>query len=110
MIKGIDVLLHVRTQTGEDAANAPIYTDTLETVGNVLVTPTSSDDIVQSIQLYGKKAEYELCIPKGDTHIWQDTLVEFFGQTWETVGFPRTYIEDNVPLLWNTKVKVARYG
>lgn len=110
MIKGIDVLLHVRTQTGEDAANAPIYTDTLVTVKNVLVTPQTSDDVVQSIQLYGKKAEYELCIPKGDAHDWEDTIVEFAGSKWHTFGFTRSYIDANVPLLWNNKVKVERYG
>ena len=110
MIQGIDVTLHVRTKTGTDAANAPIYTDTLATVSNVLVTPVNSDDVIKNIELYGKKAEYELCIPKGDAHSWEDTLVEFFGATWKTFGFTRQYIDANVPLLWNAKVKVERYG
>lgn len=110
MIKGIDVTLHVRTQTGEDAAHAPVYQEELITVSNVLVSPVSSDDIVQNQQLYGKRAEYELCIPKGDQNDWEDTLVEFFGETWKTFGFTRAYIDENVPLLWNAKVKVERYG
>lgn len=110
MIRGIDVELHVRTKTGEDAANAPIYSETKVTVHNVLVTPVNSDDVIQATQLYGKKAEYELCIPKGDTHDWEDTVVEFFGESWKTFGFTRQYIDANIPLLWNAKVKVERYG
>lgn len=109
MIKGITVTLYERTQTGKDALNAPIYTETPVAVENVLVTPVSADDVVSDLQLYGKRAEYELCLPKGDAHDWRDCRVDFFGQRFRVFGLPRTYIEENVPLLWNTKIKVERY-
>ncbi len=101
--------LYERTQTGTDALNAPTYTETPVEVENVLVTPVSADDVVNDLQLYGKRAEYELCLPKGDAHDWRDRRVDFFGQSWRVFGLPRTYIEANVPLLWNTKIKVERY-
>lgn len=110
MIQGIPVVLYDRVQTGADDFGAPIYTETPVTVENVLVTPSNTDDIVSDLQLYGKKSVYELCIPKGDTHVWEDRRVEFFGETWHTFGFSQRYIEENVPLCWNARIKVERYG
>ena len=57
-----------------------------------------------------KTIQYELSIPKGDTNNWVDTEVEFFGQKFMTVGYPEELIEEMVPLSWNKKVKVERYG
>ena len=79
-------------------------------VENVLVSPVSAEDLVGETQLNGKRAVYELCIPKGDNHDWQDKRVEFFGQMWRTFGIPLQWIEQNVPLGWNIKIKVERYG
>lgn len=110
LIKGIDIKLYVPTQTGTDAFNAPIFFEVPVIVKNVLVCPVSTADVVDELRLSGKKAEYELCIPKGDTNIWEDRTVEFFGQKWRTFGFSQRWIEENVPLDWNRKVKVERYG
>jgi len=109
MIKGITVILYERTQSGVDDLNDAVYTETPVEVKNVLVTPVDSTEIVNSITLEGKKAVYELCLPKGDAHEWENCRVSFFGEDWIAFGFTREYIEDNVPLSWNRKVKVARY-
>ena len=37
MLKGIDVTLYEKTQTGTDEADAPVYAETPVTVHNVLV-------------------------------------------------------------------------
>ena len=42
LIKGIPVILYERTQTGEDAFHAPVYTETPVTVENVLITPVAN--------------------------------------------------------------------
>lgn len=110
LIQGITVLLYEPTQTGTDSFNHPVYTEQPVAVENVLVCPVGTDDLTDETQLYGKKAEYELCIPKGDTHDWQDKRVEFFGQMWRTFGLPLKWIKENVPLDWNMKIKVERYG
>lgn len=110
LIQGITVLLYEPTQTGTDSFNHPVYTEQPVAVEDVLVCPVIADDLVSETQLHGKKAEYELCIPKGDSHDWQDKRVEFFGQMWRTFGFPLQWIEENVPLDWNMKIKVERYG
>ncbi len=109
MIKGITVILYERTQTGVDDLNDPVYSESPVEVKNVLVGQPDSDEIVNSVTLEGKKAEYELCIPKGDTHSWENSKVTIWGENFVTFGKVYQYIEENVPLSWNKKVKVARY-
>ena len=110
MIKGIQIVLYEKKQTGKDALNAPIFEEVPVTVENVIVYPAADSDIVSDLQLWGKRSEYELCIPKGDTHNWEDSRVDFFGKSWKTFGFPKEYIEEMTPLDWNKKVRVERYG
>lgn len=109
MIKGITVNLINLIQTGTDEFNKPIYEEQSVQVDNVLVSPSSSDDVIDQLNLTGKKAIYTLAIPKGDTHTWQDQYVEFFGRRWHVFTIPTRGIEENIPLSWNTKVMVERY-
>ena len=109
-MKGITVQLKVKTESGRNAFNAPTYTVEWVTVDNVLVAPVSSQDALDMLNLTGKKAVYTLGIPKGDAHIWEDTEVRFFGETWKTFGFSEEGIESLIPLSWNKKVSVERYG
>lgn len=108
-IKGITVTLINKKEVGKDAFDAPIYEDVPTDVDNVLVAPTSTDDIVSQLDLTGKKAVYTLAIPKGDEHKWEDAEVYFFGQKWRTFGFVTQGIEHLIPLSWNKKVMVERY-
>lgn len=110
LIKGIPVTLFDKRQTGTDGFGDPVYTETPIVVENVLVTPVAATDVINDLQLYGKRAEYELCIPKGDTHVWEDRRVDFFGHSFHAFGFVAEYIDNLVPLDWNRKIKVERYG
>ena len=108
---GITVTLTKRTQTGTDPFGLPIYTDTTENVADVLVGEPSSNDVTNSITMYGKKIAYTLAIPKGDTHVWEDTFVELpapFEGIYHTIGYPTAGIEANIPLRWNKKVHLER--
>ena len=69
----------------------------------------TAKDIVDALQLYGKKAVYEICIPKGDAHTWEDCRVDFFGESFRVFGIGKEYIDANIPLDWNKKYKVERY-
>lgn len=109
MIHGIDITLYQRTQTGEDAFHAPVYTEEPVTVSNVLIGEPSTSDIVSELQLYGRKLAYTLGLPKGDKHDWDNVVVEFFGQKFRTYGDVTQGIETMIPLSWNKKVKVERY-
>ena len=106
MIKGITVTLFQRTKTGTDAFNAPIYTETPVSVSDVLVAPLSDEEILDTLNLTGRRAKYQLGIPKGDTHDWEGCTVAFFGELWRVIGHPTEGIDDMIPLRWNKKVKV----
>lgn len=107
--QGITVTLYEVTETGVDAFNQSVFKETPVEVSNVLVTPSSQSEILDSVNLYGKKAVYTLAIPKGDTHDWEDRRVDFFGERWRVFGIPSEGIDGLIPLDWNKKVTVERY-
>lgn len=109
-IRGITVTLIQKTVIDHDPFGGAIYGEVETPVENVLVSPTSTDDMVNQLNLTGKKAVYTLAIPKGDTHIWEDQEVRFFGKRWRVFGFATEGIEDMIPLDWNKKVMVEQYG
>lgn len=108
-MKGITVTLYERIVTGADCFNAPVYTETPVQVENVLVAPLSDTEVLETINLTGAKAVYQLGIPKGDTHEWVSGMkVSFFGETFRIIGLPTEGIDALIPLSWNKKVKVER--
>lgn len=106
---GVTVTLYERVLTGHDALNDPVYVLTPVEVPNVLVGQPTTDEVTSSIDLYGKRIEYMLGIPKGDAHNWEDTAVIIFGQIYRTFGSTIQGIEANVPTPWHKKVRVCRY-
>lgn len=109
-IKGITITLFDNVEIGRDAFGKPIYNEAPVSIDNVLVAPVSSTEVLETLELTGKRAVYQLGIPKGDTHDWEDKHVQFFGKDWRTIGLPTEGIEDMIPLSWNRKVQVERYG
>lgn len=110
IIKGTTITLHQRVQTGVDGQNNPTYEEIPVQVKGVLICPVSTDDITGDVQSEGKRAEYELLIPKDCTLSFDGCIVEFYGARWEVFGFPLVWMAENTPGDWNRKVKVERYG
>lgn len=110
MLKGTDIVRYERVQTGVDGFGSPIYSETAETLHNVLIGEPSTEEVVAEMELYGKHIAYTLALPKGDTRKWDNVTVEFFGQKFRTYGAVVEGIEGMIPLSWNRKVKVERYG
>lgn len=109
-MRGITVTLYDRTQTGTDALNKPIYSETPVAVDNVLVAPSASLEVLEQTNLNGRRGEYVMAIPKGDTHEWTSgKKVRFFGADWRIIEMPEEGIEWLIPLSWNKKVQVERY-
>jgi hypothetical protein len=108
-IHGITVTLFDKVKTGSDGFGEPIFKETAIDVDNVLVSPASTDDVTNQLNLTGKKVVYTLAIPKGDNNDWTNKVVQFFGQRWRTVGVPLEGIEEMIPLNWNKKVTVERF-
>ena len=109
MIKGMPVKLYERVLSGTDEFEHPVYTETPVIVENVLVAPASTTEILDTLNLTGKKAVYNIAIPKGDSHTWQDCRVDFFGQSWRVIGLLQQGIDENIPGAWNQKWMVERY-
>lgn len=110
MIKGITVILYERTKIGVDGLNHDVYDETPVEVKDVLYAPTESVDVLNTTDLNGTKVAYQLAIPKGDTHNWENgSRVEFNGKVFKTVGVPSKGMDENVPTKWNMKVMVERY-
>lgn len=110
MLRGRTVTLFERIQVGEDAFHRPVYQEVPVTVENVLIAPASTEDIVEMMNLTGKRAEYQLAIPKGDTHNWGNAKVLFFGKSWKTIGEPLEGQEELIPLQWNRKITVEKFN
>lgn len=107
--KTITVTLYEKTEVGRDEFGAPVNLPNAVNVPGVLVYPASNDAVVTDLQMYGKKAAYQICIPKGDAHEWEDRLVGFFGKVFRTYGTCAEYIDGNVPLKWNKQIRCERY-
>lgn len=105
ILHGIPVTLFEKTQEGVDPFNRPIYTETPVEVENILVSPATEEEILDTQNLTGRKAIYTLGIPKEDTHDWTNVRVSFFGQEYRTIGSPVQGIESMIPLEWNKKVR-----
>lgn len=109
-IKGISIVLYDRVQSGLDEFNRPIYREKEVTVDNVLIGEPSTQEVVDELNLSGKVLAYTLAIPKGDSHEWENKRVRFFGEVFEVIGKPTQGLDHLIPLSWNKKVKVSRYG
>ena len=110
MLKGRTITLYERTEGTPDAFNRPSYTETPVEISNVLIAPVSSEDMVSEMNLSGKRAVYQLGIPKGDAHVWTNCRVNFFGEDWHVIGYPTEGQEEMIPLAWNRKVTVERWN
>lgn len=109
-MKGMTIYLVVKTQIGTDEFGEPVCSEELEAVDDCLVGQPTTDDVTNTLALYGKKVEYTIGIPKGDTHDWTDAEVVVFGSRFRTIGYPVTGIQANIPLRWSQNIKVERYG
>lgn len=109
MIKGMTVRLQTLTESGTDGFNRTTYEEGWIDVTNVLVGEPTTEDVINSLEIHGKRLAYTLGLPKGDEHDWTDKLVQFWGHTFRTFGEVTQGIEANIPLLWNKKVKVELY-
>lgn len=109
-MKTVSVQLVEKRQTGTDAFGAPVYVERLIQVDGCLVGQPSSDDIVNTQEMYGKQIAYVIGVPKSDENNWYDTDVFVFGERFRTIGYPETGIQGNIPLKWGKNVKVERHG
>ena len=111
-MRGVTVTLYERTKTSSvDAFGVPVYTEKATSVDNVLIGQPTSEEITAATDLFGKRIQYMLGIPKGDAHDWKDAKIDWtdaYGTTHRlrSFGFPITGVEALVPGPWHMKVRV----
>lgn len=111
-LHGMSVTLTQKTLSGYDEIGEPVYTPETVVVDDVIVSPSSAVDkeVLDSLNLDGKKAVFTLGIPKGDTHAWEDAEVTVFGRTYRTYGPLIEGQEDLVPMRWHKKISLEWTG
>ena len=105
-MRGISVILFDKQEVGRDSMNLPIFEELPIVVENVLVAPATATEILDTLNITGKRAVYNMAIPKGDAHEWKDRRVHFFNTDWRVISFPTEGLEHLIPLSWNKKVQV----
>lgn len=114
-MRGTTVTLYEKKESSADPFGNAVYTETPVQVDGVLVGEPTTDDITSSTMLYGKVIRYMLGIPKGDSHTWEDSRIEWtdaYGTLHRvrSFGVPITGIEANIPTRWHKKVRCEDYG
>jgi len=109
-ISGETISLIPQVEGAADAFGKPTLTDgTPISVENVLISSATSSEVLDKLNLSGRKEVHILAIPKGDENHWEDQVVSFWGHRWRVVGFDAGGMEHLTPLSWNRKVMVERY-
>lgn len=109
LIHGIPITLYEKRVVGKDGFGGEKYEEVATQVENVIIAPVSAEAAVEELNLYGKHAVYQLGIPKGDQHEWDNAIVEVFGKKYHAYGAITEGIEEMIPLAWHKIVKVERY-
>ena len=108
-LRGRTVILYDKVETGIDPFGRSVYEDVPIEVENVLIGNPTPQEVIDTLNLTGKRAAYTLGIPKGDTNVWTDRKVEFFGEVFHTFGVPAKGQDELIPLDWAQNVMVERY-
>ena len=109
-LRGRTVILYDKVETGIDPFGRSVYEDVPIEVENVLIGNPTPQEVIDTLNLTGKRAAYTLGIPKGDAHVWTDRKVEFFGEVFHTIATPANGQDELIPLDWSQNVMVERYG
>ena len=106
MIHGENITVIRRTQSGVDAHNKAIYTETQETIENVLVgiqtAREQGADEYENTPIIG----YKLYIPKTYTASLFNCEILVRGERFKVVGDPKGYAPCNIYGEWNRSVVV----
>ena len=109
MIRGVDVCVSSPVSGEPDRLGNPTVTyGEAETVGNVLVSPSTTSDM-EAARPEGVSVAYTLHFPKTYTRCLEGcriTLPAPWCGTYHVIGNPKPYIGANTPTQWNRQVEV----
>lgn len=97
----------IRKAITYDELGEPMYEDiTTEVVDNVIVQPGSTNDL-DSTRPNGVEVHYTLHFPKTYTDSLKGCSVEVQGTTYDVIGDPKPWMDDNTPGDYNRTVEVG---
>lgn len=129
MISGTNVSVIRRVLSYRDEMGEPVFATSIETVGNVLVTPSNTDEMDETNRMFGVTCDFTLHFPKSYTASLEGCSVFLpapYGdglpstttsttttgpvpeQAYRILGDPKPFMPENTPTPWNRAVKVAR--
>ena len=108
MIRGADVTVTRRTATGRDEMGEPVFAETSEAVGNVLATPSTTDEMDETNRAYGITCEMTFHFPKSYTESLEGCRISYGGASYRVIGDPQPYMACNTPTPWNRAAKAVR--
>ena len=98
----------VRTPTvGYDEHMEEVVTWDEATVGNVVVTPGATSDVLDSTRPDGTRVAFTLGFPKTFTEPLRGCRCVVRGIECAVIGDPQPYTAENVPGAWNYTCEVA---
>lgn len=112
MLKGETIILYEFSGITLNELNEEIpVTETPTEVENVLWNTSSVDDITDSENMYGKVSKVTICIPKGDTHVWENRkiFIPSLNRFFRVYSQGLIGIESLIPLDWNAKYYCEYY-
>ena len=108
LLEGETVVVIHRAEVGRGAGNTPIYTEVEEAVDDVLVSPASTSDVIESNRPDGTELVYRLDFPKTWTRSLRGCRVRVRGEEFHVAGDPRPFLGSLTPGRWNRPVNVER--
>lgn len=108
MIRGRQAVVVRRVQSGTDEMGDPVFTETEETVANVLAAPSSTDEMDETNRAFGVVCEMTFHFPKSYTASLEGCRVRWGGREYRVIGDPQPYMDENTPTPWNRAAKAVR--
>lgn len=107
MIQGERVNLFIPVQGSADSYGVPsIEWREHGVIENVLVAPSGTSDLDPGMHPDGDSTLLALHFPKAFIESLRGMRIVVRGKTWEVVGDPQAYSDQNVPGEWNRPVTV----
>lgn len=107
MIHGERVTLFAQVKGAEDSYGVPsVEWRAQSVVENVLVAPSGTADLEPGMHADGDSTLLDLHFPKTFTESLRGMRIVVRGKTWQVIGDPQSYSDQNVPGAWNRPAKV----
>lgn len=104
----ISVKLHEKVLDGADGFGVPTYTTHTEVINQCLVAIGQHGQLTNNNTIQVALDTFTIAIPKGDTHEWRNSIVEFnlggVDYRCKTNGDYLLGYEDAMPLMWHKQI------